>query len=102
MWQAIIHWLEGHTLPCLYKSFLGIECPGCGTQRAIIELMKGNLWESIQSWPPLLPVMFMIAYLILFLIFKFKNGTRVLTITFIINAAIITINYIYKLTLHLW
>jgi hypothetical protein len=102
MWQAIIHWLEGHTLPCLYNSFLGIKCPGCGTQRAIIELMKGNLWGSFQAWPPLLPVMFMMGYLILFLIFKFKNGTRVLTITFIINAALITINYIYKLTLHLW
>jgi hypothetical protein len=100
MWQTIIHWLEGHTFPCLYKSFLGIECPGCGTQRAFIELIKGNLWESFLTWPPLLPVMFMICYLILFLIFKFKNGSRVLTITFIINAAIITINYIYKLTLH--
>lgn len=102
MWQTIILWLEGHTLPCLYKSLLGIECPGCGTQRAFIELIKGNLWGSFLAWPPLLPVMFMMGYLILFLIFKFKDGTRVLTITFIINATIITINYIYKLTLHLW
>jgi hypothetical protein len=102
MWQTIILWLEGHSLPCLYKSFLGIECPGCGTQRAIIELMKGNIAESFLAWPPLLPVMFMMIYLLLFLIFKFKSGTKVLTLTFILNAAIITINYIYKLTLHLW
>lgn len=101
MWQSIIHWLESHSLPCLYKSLFGIECPGCGTQRAFIELLKGNLWESILAWPPLLPVMFMIFYLILFLIFRFKSGIRVLTITFIINAAIITLHYIYKLTLHL-
>jgi hypothetical protein len=102
MWQTIIHWLEEHSLPCLYKNYLGIECPGCGTQRAIIELLKGNLGGSFHAWPPLLPVIFMMSYLILFLIFKFKNGTRVLTITFIINATLITINYIYMLTLHLW
>ena len=99
MWQSIIQWLELHSLPCLYKSVFGIECPGCGTQRAIIELMKGHLWESFLAWPPLLPVIFMITYLGLFLIFRFKKGISVLTITFIINAVIITINYIYKLIL---
>jgi hypothetical protein len=102
MWESIITWLEEHSLPCLWKSTLGIECPGCGTQRAVIELMKGNLWESFLAWPPLLPVLFMILYLVLFLIFRFKSGVRVLTITFILNAVIISLNYIYKLTLHLW
>ncbi len=97
----IINWLESHTLPCLYKTLFGIECPGCGTQRAIIEMLKGNIFESLRAWPPLLPVMFMLVYLLLFLLFKFKNGLNILKVAFIINAAIITINYIYKLTLHL-
>jgi hypothetical protein len=78
-----------------------MECPGCGTQRAIIELLKGNLYESFLAWPPLIPMMFMMLYLLLFLIFKFKSGARLLTIIFIINAVIITVSYIYKLTLHL-
>jgi len=101
MWQQFIFWLENHTLPCLYKSLFGIECPGCGTQTAIIELLKGNLKESFISYPPLLPLMFMMLYLILFLKFRFKYGLQVLKLTFIINAVIITVNYIYKLTLHL-
>ncbi|HNW89495.1 MAG TPA: DUF2752 domain-containing protein [Bacteroidales bacterium] len=101
MFLNIINWLESHTLPCLYKTFFGIECPGCGTQRALIDLLKGNIFESLKAWPALLPVMFMLVYLVLFLLFKFKNGLNILKIAFIINAAIITINYIYKLTLHL-
>ena len=101
MWQSIIIWLEHHTIPCLYKSIFGIECPGCGTQRAIIELMKGNLWESFREWPALLPVLFMLAYLGLFLIFRFRHGITVLKIAFIINAVIVMVSYIYKLTLHL-
>ncbi len=97
----IINWLENHQLPCLYEKLFGIECPGCGTQRAIIELLRGNFQESFHAWPPLLPVMFMMVYLLLFLKFRFKNGITVLKITFIINASLITINYIYRLILHL-
>jgi hypothetical protein len=101
MLNSIINWLENHTLPCLHKTLLGFECPGCGAQRAFIELLKGNIIESIKAWPALLPVMFMLIYLILFLIFKFKKGTEVLKATFIINAIIITANYFYNLILHL-
>lgn len=97
----IVHWLENHTLPCLSQKLFGIECPGCVTQRALIEMLKGNFIESLKAWPALLPVMFMLAYLVFFLIFRFKNGLNILKITFIINALIITVNYIYKLTLHL-
>jgi len=97
----IVSWLEDHSVPCLYKSLFGVECPGCGTQRSFIELLKGNVNESFKTWPALLPVMFMLAYLILFLIFRFKNGLTILKITFIINATIITINYIYRLIWHL-
>ncbi|HOY31738.1 MAG TPA: DUF2752 domain-containing protein [Bacteroidales bacterium] len=97
----IINWLESHTLPCLYQTFFGIECPGCGAQRALIELLKGNLMESLNAWPALIPVLFMLVYLVFFVIFRFKNGLQILKITFVINVSIITINYIYKLTLHL-
>lgn len=97
----IIHWLENHTIPCLYKTLFGIECPGCGTQRAFIELLKGNLAESIKAWPALLPMMFMLIYLVLFLVFRFKNGLKILKISFIINAIIIFSNYAYKFAFHL-
>ncbi len=95
----IVSWLEHHSAPCLFKKLTGFACPGCGTQRAVIELLKGNLLNSIKEWPALLPVAFMMIYLMLFLIFRFKNGLKILQISFIINAIIILINYIYKLFL---
>jgi hypothetical protein len=93
----IIEWLESHLLSCSYKKYLGIECPGCGMQRAFIELLKGNLYESIILYPALMPTMFLMVYLILHLIFKFRNGANVLKIAFIINVSIMVLNYIYKL-----
>ena len=62
--STIIDWLEEHTVPCLYKKFLGVECPGCGMQTSLIELLKGNVIESIKLFPPLLPIIFLIPVLV--------------------------------------
>ncbi|MEI7513573.1 MAG: DUF2752 domain-containing protein, partial [bacterium] len=75
MLHQIIKFLEDNSLSCPTKSLFGIECPGCGTQMAFIELLKGNILESIKTFPPLIPLMIMIFYLILFLKFRFKHGT---------------------------
>jgi hypothetical protein len=84
-------------LPCIYKKYLGVECPGCGMQRALIELLKGNLLESLKVYPALFPTIFMLAYLSFHLVFKFEKGAFVLKISFIFTASIIVINFIIKL-----
>ncbi len=73
-----------------------MDCPGCGMQRAIIELLKGNIWESILLYPALLPTIFLFIFLILHLIFKFKKGALILKISFIFTVSIIIINFIIK------
>jgi len=97
MLEHIIQWLENHSLPCFYKKYLGIECPGCGMQRAFIELLKGNFIESLKTYPPLIPTILMIVLLIFQLIFKFKKGVFYLKIIFIFTAILIVINFIYKI-----
>ena len=37
-----------YLIPCLWKTFFGFECSGCGITSSIIEIIKGNLqiaWE---------------------------------------------------------
>jgi len=97
MLDKIIHWLEARLKPCSFKEAVGIDCPGCGLQRAIIELLKGHLWESFLLYPALMPVMAMIVFLFLHLIFKFRTGAFILKVMFIFNASIIFLHYIYKL-----
>jgi len=97
MLEKIIQWLEGHMKPCTFKEVVGIECPGCGLQRSVIALLKGNIWESILIYPALLPVTAMFIFLVLHLIFKFKWGAFILKVMFILNASIIFLHYIYKL-----
>jgi glucan phosphoethanolaminetransferase (alkaline phosphatase superfamily) len=100
MLSSFADWLELNSLPCFYKKFLGIECPGCGMQRAFIELLRGNFIESLKTYPALLPTIFIVLYLMLHLIFKFRKGAEVLKISFIFTASIIVINFIFKLIIH--
>ena len=72
MLEDIIGWLESHLQPCVYKKELGFECPGCGLQRSLIELLKGNIIESIMIYPGLLPTIGLFLFLILHIVFKFN------------------------------
>lgn len=94
---SITEWLENHQSQCLYKRFFGIECPGCGLQTSFIQLLKGNLYESVIVFPALIPMIIMIIYLLLFLIFKFNNGTLILKILFIFTSSVMAIGYFIRI-----
>lgn len=88
-------------MPCFNKQLFGIDCPGCGIQRAFIELLKGNFFSSIRTYPALIPTLALLLLLFLHLIFKFRHGAFYLKISFIFTVSIIIINYFYKLFNHL-
>jgi len=96
--KSIINWLEQHLQPCFYKEVLGFECPGCGMQRSLIELLKGNLIQSLKLYPALLPIIILFIFLILHLSFNLKKGAAILKYMFIGNISIIMISYFIKLT----
>jgi hypothetical protein len=98
--EIFIRWVETHQASCFFKSVLGIECPGCGTQRAFIYLLKGELIQSFHTYPPLILFLSLIIFLSLHLIFKFQNGGTYLKYLFISTAIIVLINFIYRLINH--
>jgi len=96
MLENLISWLETNMQTCPYNYYFGIECPGCGMQKAIIELLKGNFVESIQFYPALIPLFFLFLLLIVHLVFKLKNGAEMLKYLFLFNVLIILVSYIVK------
>ena len=44
-------------LPCSWKETFGIDCPGCGAQRSLAELFRGNFLESLYLFPALIPLL---------------------------------------------
>jgi len=95
--SKLIQWLENHFLVCPYKKLLGIDCPGCGMQRAFIELLKGNFWESFKTYPALGTTILLFVFLILHLIFKFNKGAKILIGIFVLNSFIVIFVFIFKL-----
>jgi len=94
---GVADWLEKRQLPCFYKSILGIECPGCGMQRALIVLLRGDLIGSLKLYPALIPTIVMLVLLVVHVFYHLKYGARILVWLFIFNAVIIVISYICKL-----
>jgi len=98
--SKVADWLEQHSKPCFYKKHFGFECLGCGFQRAVIELLRGNLLESIRQYPALIPIVFLFSMLLFHLKFRPKHGILIIKATFILSVILIIGNFIYKLTLN--
>jgi len=94
---GFVDWLEKKQAPCFYKSVFGVECPGCGMQRAFIALLRGDLLGSLKLYPALIPTIIMVTFLAAHIFFKFRNGAKILLYMFIINAVIIVTSYLYKM-----
>ena len=43
--------LENYMLPCWSKTLFGVECLGCGLQRAFLLLLKGDFIGAFQMYP---------------------------------------------------
>ncbi|GGC44426.1 hypothetical protein GCM10011386_40950 [Parapedobacter defluvii] len=55
-------WLQNFLLPCPFKALTGIDCPGCGFQRSLLALLKGNWGESYHLYPPTVPLLIVLLY----------------------------------------
>ena len=51
-YDTILSWLQVHLLSFPSKSLFGIDCPGCGLQRSLIELLEGDLGGSWRGYAP--------------------------------------------------
>lgn len=96
MWNKLIQWLESLQIPCTFQKYFGIECPGCGMQRAFIELLKGNLSDSVLLYPALIPMLSTLLMLIIHFNFQFKWSGKAIKILFTLSVVLILIPYLYK------
>lgn len=96
MLDKIISFLEHNLLTCSWKEYLNQECMGCGMQRSIILLLKGEIIGSFKMYPALYTLIIMFVFLAFHLRFNFKIGHSVLLYLFYINVIIILVNYFIK------
>jgi len=98
--KSFLEWLGEHLFSCPFKTHFGIDCPGCGLQRSILALFRGDLAASFKFYPATIPLIFIVLFTIVHLKFDFKFGAQLIKIVFAGVAVIILINYIYKIYTH--
>jgi hypothetical protein len=101
--SLFIHsWLQDHLIPCPFKYFTGVDCPGCGFQRAVLALMQGNLSESLSLYPAAIPLLLFFLFGIANKHFKLDNPKGTITkSSFVIIGTVILVSYSIKL-MHLY
>jgi len=88
--------IEDFMLPCPSKKFLGIECFGCGTQRAILLVFEGKFNEAFHMFPAVYTLLLFFGFVVVNFIDKKRNYGQVLIFLAIINSLIMVFSYFYK------
>lgn len=100
---AFIAWLQDHLLPCPFKYFTGVDCPGCGFQRAVVALLKGNIAQSFSFYPAAIPLLLIFMYGIADGFYKLDTREGIIKKTsFVIAASIILVSYTLKMAHLYW
>lgn len=100
LFSEIANWLEKHMLSCPSKKYLHLECPGCGLQRSVVALIRGDLQESLHYYPATIPLLILIGFTAMHLYFKFKHGATFIKWMQIFSASLILLSFLYKIFYH--
>lgn len=90
--------LEDFMIPCLSKKLFGLDCPGCGMQRAFVMLIKGDFADAFHMFPAIYTTIPLFLLIGLHFVDKSRNYSKLIIPFAIINAVIMITAYFYKLT----
>lgn len=80
------------------KKLFGMECPGCGMQRATVMVVQGDFAHAFSMFPAIYTTISLFILLGLHFVDKKRNYTKAIIPVAILNAVVMIIAYFYKLT----
>ncbi len=83
-------------LPCISKTLFGVECLGCGAQRAIVLLCQGRLWEAFCMYPAIYPLLVLAVFWILKKANKTQRYNLIMRYTLGISLIFMVLGYGYR------
>ncbi|MFI1771492.1 DUF2752 domain-containing protein [Thalassobellus citreus] len=84
-------------LPCLNKKLFGVDCMGCGMQRAALLVFKGEFVEAFYMYPAIYTLILLFGFIVLNIFFKFKHSNKVIAALAILTVLTIITSYIIKI-----
>lgn len=90
--------MEEFMLPCLNKQLFGLDCLGCGAQRALVMVFRGEFAGAFKMFPAIYPILLLLLFLIANLFFKFKGDWFVKIGLIVFSAVTMIAAYLYKMS----
>lgn len=82
--------------PCISKTLFGIECLGCGFQRAFLLILEGNFEAAFKMYPAIYSCLIFILFIGLHFADSKRNYKKALLVLAILNGSIMIVSYYYK------
>lgn len=89
--------MEDYLLPCLNKQIFGLDCYGCGGQRALLMVFNGEFTAAFKMFPAIYPLLILLVFVLGNLFIKFKFDYIIKISLILITAGVILINYAIKM-----
>lgn len=89
--------MEEFMLPCLNKQLFGFDCIGCGAQRALLLVFKGEFSAAFTMYPAIYSLLLLLFFIVLNFFVKFKKAMLIKNGLIIATAAIMIISYYFKM-----
>ncbi len=87
--------LDQLMLPCLNNAMFGIDCPGCGAQRALFMVFHGDFKSAFHLYPAIYSLILLGIALIVSRFYRIH--ARLIHILIGVNVLTIVISYIVKM-----
>ncbi|NVK10166.1 hypothetical protein CSC81_12410 [Tenacibaculum discolor] len=84
-------------LPCLNKKFFGVDCLGCGIQRALSLVFHGEFIAAFKMYPAIYTLLLLAIAVSINFFYKVKYAQKIISILAIINIIIIVSSYVIKM-----
>lgn len=92
--------MEDFMLPCPIKKTFGIECLGCGSQRAIVMVFQGRFTEAFHLYPAVYTLLLFFFILGISFIDRKRKYGNLLVILIMINIVVMIVSYAFKHSVH--
>jgi len=88
--------IENYMLPCFTKKLFGFDCPGCGIQRALLHLVRGEFGAAFEMYPAIYPMLLLFAFLAMDKLFAIKFSNKITIVLMVTTVGVLLTNYLLK------
>lgn len=90
--------MKEYMLPCLNKQLFGVECPGCGAQRATALFFDGQFLAAFKMYPAIYSLLLLAIFLLLNTFISFPYSKQIKYGLILLNVLVVVISYIIKMS----